>query len=60
MTDKALEPMREVNRPANVGHVKTKRELDEEKFLKDAIENEEVQENLEHMRGHAHVPPEAR
>jgi hypothetical protein len=58
MTDK--NPMWEVNRPTKVSRVKTKRELDEEKFLKDAIESEEVQENLECIRGHARVPREAR
>jgi hypothetical protein len=53
MTDKAPNLQWEVDR--NHGHAKTKTELDHEKLLNDAIEKEEVQENVEYIRKHAYV-----
>jgi hypothetical protein len=51
MTDKAPNLQREVDR--HHGQAKTRKELDHEKLLNDAIEKEEVQENLEYIRKHA-------
>ncbi|MGA2995129.1 hypothetical protein [Bradyrhizobium sp.] len=53
MTDKAPDLQSEVDR--HHGHAKTKKELDHDKLLNDAIEKEEVQENLEYIRKHACV-----
>ena len=53
MTDKAPDLQWEVDR--HHGHAKTRKELDHEKLLNDAIEKEEVQENLEYIRKHAYV-----
>jgi hypothetical protein len=57
MTDKAPNLLRDIDH--HHGHVKTKKELDHEKLLNDAIENEEVRENLEYMHSHAHAPAKA-
>ncbi len=57
MTDKAPNLLWDIDR--HHGHAKTKKELDDEKCLKDAIENEEMQENLERIHKHTHVPPAA-
>ncbi len=56
MTNKAPNLLREID--CHHGHVKTKKELDHEKQLNTAIENEEVKENLEYIHSHAHVPAE--
>jgi hypothetical protein len=51
MTDKAPNLQWEVDR--HHGHAKI--ELDREKLLSDAIEKEEVQQNLEYIHKHAYV-----
>jgi hypothetical protein len=53
MTDKAPNLQREVDRHQD--QAKIKKELDHEKLLNDAIEKEEVQENLEYIRKHAYA-----
>jgi len=53
MTDKAPNLQWEVDQ--HHGHAKTTEELDQEKLLNDAIEKEEVQENLEYVRTHTYV-----
>jgi hypothetical protein len=53
MTDNVSNRQREVDRPQD--QAKIKKELDHQKLLNDAIEKEEVQENLEHIRKHAYA-----